>query len=281
MRNLSLGAVALTIATLMLPLSAHALELPTLARISHSLQQFPRSVTQLLDQTPLNTPRLPAPSLQDVQQGSLLRAGQAGPSVRELRELLMNLNYPVLPGETYDPYLAQQVGRFQQAYHLASPGDLHWGEVGPNTLQMLYKQQLWSQYNASLGQRLATHARNRISGGRSHCYDYVARAIHAHFNPFLNGMHAYMAADYLAKTPQFIEVTVAVAELDKLPAGAVVVWGKGTSRSGHISIADGQGNEISDHVGRQMVSHYGGASHRVFLPVARLQIDPSFRTAQN
>ena len=50
-----------------------------------------------------------------------------------------------------------------------------------------------------------------------------------------------------------------------LPAGAVVAWEKGSSPHGHISIADGKGNEISDHKTKQMTSHYGGGRARVFV----------------
>ena len=55
-----------------------------------------------------------------------------------------------------------------------------------------------------------------------------------------------------------------------LPAGAIVVWGKGTSKSGHISVAQGNGMETSDFVGNQMTYHYGGAPARVFLPKGRM-----------
>ena len=75
-----------------------------------------------------------------------------------------------------------------------------------------------------------------------------------------------MAADQLAaRKDRFREVPA--NDLAKLPAGAVVVWGKGSSRSGHISIALGDGREASDHMGAQMRSHYGGAPARVFVPI--------------
>ena len=37
--------------------------------------------------------------------------------------------------------------------------------------------------------------------------------------------------------------------------------------------ADGNGNEISDHIAPQMLAHYGGAGQRTFLPV-----DPQDKT---
>lgn len=123
------------------------------------------------------------------------------------------------------------------------------------------------QYNTELGQRLADYARQHVSGTRWNCYAYVASAIHAQTEPFLEGMHAYEAADQLATSPYFKEIQVSTEELKTLPVGAVVVWGKGKARSGHISIADGNGNEISDHIAPQMLAHYGGAGQRTFLPV--------------
>lgn len=75
---------------------------------------------------------------------------------------------------------------------------------------------------------------------------------------------AYEAAATLEKDARFQET-----QWDRkstLPAGAIVVWGKGKSTHGHISMADGQGNELSDHKARQMTQHYGGAAPRVFIP---------------
>ena len=81
------------------------------------------------------------------------------------------------------------------------------------------------------------------------------------------GSSAYMAADQLAAHRSFTEVYV--NNLTQLPAGAVVVWGKGTSDHGHISIALGNGYEASDHIDYQMTDHYGGAPARVFYPNGR------------
>lgn len=123
---------------------------------------------------------------------------------------------------------------------------------------------------SQLGGRLAQTASLSASGGTGYCYQYVAQAIHAQLPAFLYGQHAYMAADQLAASSFFREVAVSPDTLPNLPAGAIVVWGQGSSESGHISIADGHGNEISDHISRQMTAHYGGASARVFLPASTL-----------
>lgn len=210
-----------------------------------------------------------APSRQQIAQGETLKLGHSGPAVAELRDLLRQLDYPVQPGEYFDRELAFQVGHFQRQQHLATPHSPHWGQVGPNTLQALEAATTERQnpYHSGLGQQLVDFAKRHTSGTRWRCYRFVARAIHAKTEPFLQGMHAYMAADQLAQSKYFKEIEVSAADLPSLPAGAVVVWGKGSSRSGHISIADGQGNEISDHIAPQMQAHYGRARHRTFIPV--------------
>lgn len=121
--------------------------------------------------------------------------------------------------------------------------------------------------DTQLGQNLAHYAISQNTGGTGYCYQYVAQAIHAHLPGFLSGNHAYLAADQLANSPHFKEVAISPEQLTLLPAGAVVVWSQGSSESGHISIADGRGNEVSDHIGPQMRSHYGGGVARVFVPV--------------
>lgn len=124
-------------------------------------------------------------------------------------------------------------------------------------------------FDQDFGLQLANTAYARHSGGTGWCYQYVAQAIHAHLPAFLSGEHAYLAAEQLALSPAFTEIRLSPESLSALPAGAVVVWEQGRSPSGHISIADGQGREISDHVAPQMLSHYGGGGYRVFLPAGR------------
>ncbi len=135
--------------------------------------------------------------------------------------------------------------------------------IAPGNLSGHSSGSTFSTMNAQKGQRMAQFAEANTSGGTGWCYRHVAQAVHSVYDPFLWGEHAYMAADQLASSPHFVETT---ASLEKLPAGAVVVWEQGDSPSGHISIARGDGMEISDHVARQMTRHYGGGSPRVFLP---------------
>jgi hypothetical protein len=97
-----------------------------------------------------------------------------------------------------------------------------------------------------------------------HCYHGVKMALNS-IGVNLAGSSAYMAADQLAGNSQFREVSVSCQQLPSLPRGAVVVWGRqGNHPDGHISIADGRGNEYSDKVRRQMTNY--GQSYRVFIP---------------
>lgn len=123
-----------------------------------------------------------------------------------------------------------------------------------------------NHYSLIKGNRIADEAyweANR-RGTVGWCYNAVADAVERITGPFLWGGHAYQAADQFASSSHFFEVWE--RSLINLPAGAIVVWGKGTSRSGHISVALGNGQEASDHIASQMVYHYGGAPARVFLP---------------
>lgn len=77
-----------------------------------------------------------------------------------------------------------------------------------------------------------------------------------------------MAADQLAKNPKFREVQIPRDQLGKLPAGAIVVWAGDVASTGHahghISIATGDGKELSDRKRVQLTNY--GKSFRVFLP---------------
>lgn len=150
--------------------------------------------------------------------------------------------------------------------HLEIPGGVALGSASFSA-QSLSRLQA-EDYQSSRGLKFAQTAINQSTGGSGYCYQYVAQAIHQNLPAFLWGEHAYMAADQLASSPAFRELSVSQAQLNILPAGTVVVWSKGNSASGHISIADGRGNEVSDHIAPQMLSHYGGGSYRVFLPIS-------------
>lgn len=105
----------------------------------------------------------------------------------------------------------------------------------------------------------------------------------------LPGKSAYMAGDLLASkrnpdgSPMFREQTLRteamtqgeiIAQLDRLPAGAVIVWNRSPdpnargplNEHGHITVALGNGREASDRITNGFVLGSWGA--RVFLPQA-------------
>jgi hypothetical protein len=114
------------------------------------------------------------------------------------------------------------------------------------------------------GQKLAADAGRNANGPGGYCYKWVAQALARH-GVSVHGASAYMAADQLAKSDKFREIKVDPKDLPKLPAGAVVVWNKGSGHPhGHISIALGNGKEASDKL-RTQITNYG-TSVRVFMP---------------
>lgn len=127
-------------------------------------------------------------------------------------------------------------------------------------------QQTFDSYNSYKGRRIADEAYYEASrrGTVGWCYNAVADAVERITGRFLWGSHAYQSADQFAASSHFFEVWN--RSLVNLPEGAIVVWGKGTSRSGHISVSLGNGQEASDHITSQMTYHYGGAPARIFLP---------------
>lgn len=75
---------------------------------------------------------------------------------------------------------------------------------------------------------------------------------------------AYMAVDDFQKNPKFREVKVPKDQLKSLPAGAVVIWNKGSGLPyGHISVALGDGREASSTVRNQLSL---STDFHVFLP---------------
>jgi hypothetical protein len=121
------------------------------------------------------------------------------------------------------------------------------------------------------GAALAKDAAKHATGPGGYCFRYVRQALERAGVKGVGGASAYMAADQLAKNPRFREIRVNPKDLPKLPAGAVVVWDRGGSGAtsagkihGHISIALGNGKEVSDRIRNQTTSM--GSRVRVFLP---------------
>ncbi|MGE3728626.1 MAG: peptidoglycan-binding protein [Candidatus Sericytochromatia bacterium] len=199
-----------------------------------------------------------SPSLAAIRQGKIMDLGQSGASVKEIQKMLSKAGFGVSQSGSFGPTTQGQVKAFQKCWKLSETG-----QIGPTTLKMLEQAQDGS---SPLAKAMAQSARAiaNARGTTGQCYNAVAEAIENNLPNFLWGMHAYMAADQLADHPRFREIP-APADMNKLPVGAVVVWGQGRSESGHISVHLGQGLEASDHIEAQMQSHYGGGSARVFV----------------
>ena len=199
-----------------------------------------------------------SPSLAAIRQGKIMDLGQSGASVKEIQKMLSKAGFGVAQSGSFGPTTQGQVKAFQKCWKISETG-----QVGPTTLKILEQAQDGS---SPLAKAMAQSARSiaNARGTTGQCYNAVAEAIENNLPNFLWGMHAYMAADQLAAHPRFREIP-APADMNKLPIGAVVVWGQGQSESGHISVHLGQGLEASDHIAAQMQSHYGGGSARVFV----------------
>lgn len=217
----------------------------------------------------LETPTQRRPELQTVRSGQqMLQAGDSGPAVRAIQERLSAWGYGVGIDGDYGPKTAEAVRSFQRDNHIQSNG-----RVGSTTLAALEQTPRPTATGirpTAKGTRLAQVAEQvaRRRNTTGWCYAGVADSVSRALGTALWGKSAYMAADILARTPGFREhKNVRPADLTKLPAGAIVVWGKtGASPHGHISVALGNGKEASDHVARQMTSLRGHTNFRVFMP---------------
>ena len=122
---------------------------------------------------------------------------------------------------------------------------------------------------SSPGQRLAQSTLDAAAGNtnlrKMRCYKFVKAGLAAE-GIEVTGKSAYMAAPQLARSDQFQERRgVKPGELSELPAGAVVVWNKSKKHpDGHISVALGDGREVSDRIRTQIEGY--GTSVRVFIP---------------
>lgn len=105
----------------------------------------------------------------------------------------------------------------------------------------------------------------REKPGQRLCYRYVKQGVSQALGLSLTGASAYMAAQQLAAADQFREVKLKPDDLKSLPAGSIVVWGRSKKHPhGHVSVADGEGREISDRVRPQITGY--GTKLRVFVP---------------
>ena len=80
--------------------------------------------------------------------------------------------------------------------------------------------------------------------------------------------HGYQVAGILKNNKNFKEINVAPNDLNKLPAGCVIVYNKGaagySSQYGHVEITLGNGNAASDFVNHNIRP---SEDVTVFIPV--------------
>lgn len=85
------------------------------------------------------------------------------------------------------------------------------------------------------------------------CLKGVNDTMQAMGMPVQREASAYMALDNFRNNKRFQEVKVSRDQLKSLPAGAVVIWDKGSGLPhGHISVALGDGREASSTVRNQL-----------------------------
>ena len=126
-------------------------------------------------------------------------------------------------------------------------------------------------YNGKIGKRLVRIAEKNINkrgAGTGLCAMGVRLALEDVLGEKFEKEDAYKWSKTLKERADFEKIQVKSSDLKKLPAGAIVVWGKTKeSPHGHISIADGKGNEISDHKDKQKTDLRGHKNFEVFVPV--------------
>ena len=136
----------------------------------------------------------------------------------------------------------------------------------------------FGQYNAQRGEALVASA-NALYGSNPYstglCATGVSNAIYDAFGYRTSG-NGCDYANVLSQRDDWAEVTDSIESLDDLmdlSAGAVVSWEPYNTTSagsiyGHVYIADGEGNEISDFKAAMNNEHYmNGGGYRVFVPI--------------
>lgn len=140
------------------------------------------------------------------------------------------------------------------------------------------------EYDEEEGQRLVDTAKQMLSeygSSTGYCATGVSRTMRMAYGIEMhgNGCDWDTNMEKLVDKGMFTEVTddyPSSNDLSSLPAGAVVCWentgGKngGGAQYGHVTIADGNGGEISDHYQANIYKSIGGRSdqYRVFIPIS-------------
>lgn len=138
--------------------------------------------------------------------------------------------------------------------------------IGTSTQNLSFWERLG--YCASSGLRLARTAVQRAVGFTGFCARYVKNAIAAAgLGKYVNG-NAHEMVRILRANKNFKEIPVSSVDPKKLPAGCILVYGKGkggySKRYGHTEITTGTGRAVSDGI----TNNIKPGLTAVFIPVA-------------
>ncbi|HEY9885796.1 MAG TPA: hypothetical protein V6C96_00910, partial [Vampirovibrionales bacterium] len=143
---------------------------------------------------------------------------------------------------------------------------------GKNSLQPFNIKSSTTNGGTEAGKRLANkaEAHAKATNTEGWCYKAVCDVVNPMFpGTNLHGGSAYMAKDQLKANPNFENITSSHEDnLNKLPAGAIVVFNKNGRRPhGHIAISLGDGREASDKIREQLTPEsYGTTLSGIFMP---------------
>lgn len=122
-------------------------------------------------------------------------------------------------------------------------------------------------YNAKAGQKLAQTALKNSVGWKGYCATYVKNAIQeSNLGEYKKG-HAYQMPEILRNNKNFKEISPDTVDVKDLPAGCVLVYGKGkqgyNKSYGHTEITTGDGRAVSDGITKNLYKK----PTAVFIPV--------------
>ena len=122
-------------------------------------------------------------------------------------------------------------------------------------------------YNAFKGERLANTALQNSVGWTGWCAAYVKKSIQQSNLGSYQAGHAFQMPSILRNNNNFKEISPENVDVKDLPAGCVLVYGKGkegySKDYGHTEITTGDGRAVSDGITRNL---YKKPSN-IFIPV--------------
>jgi peptidoglycan hydrolase-like protein with peptidoglycan-binding domain len=188
-----------------------------------------------------------------------LKLGAKGCDVSALQQQLKELGYPLYMTGELDKQTAAALQRWQKANGVEGSGELDAtsrAQLMKPSAGLAEAQALAGETAALIGERALEYAEMPngakppgVSTAKNladfRCARWVHGAIEDAGVDITDGLDpAYKYGDALAADPQFKEVKVSRAELERLPPGAVVVWGKGDNQKyGHVGVVTSKANE--------------------------------------